>query len=88
MSPVVVRAVLSAALLAALFGDPWPAPVYLPSEASFNRVARLLKEAKAREQGFERARRDLTAGVSHDRRTPLTAALALIEAVADGVVDP
>ena len=38
--------------------------------------------------GFERARRDLTAGVSHDRRTPLTAALALIEAVADGVIDP
>ena len=54
----------------------------------FNRMARLLKEAKARERGFERARRDLIAAVSHDLRTPLTAALALIEAVADGVVDP
>ena len=53
----------------------------------FNRMARQLKEAKARERGFERARRDLIAAVSHDLRTPLTAALALIEAVADGVVD-
>ena len=54
----------------------------------FNRMARLLEEAKARERGSERARRDLIAAVSHDLRTPLTAALALIEAVADGVVDP
>jgi signal transduction histidine kinase len=54
----------------------------------FNRMARLLKEAQARERGSERARRDLIAAVSHDLRTPLTAALALIEAVADGVVDP
>ena len=53
----------------------------------FNRMARLLKEAQARERGSERARRDLIAAVSHDLRTPLTAALALIEAVADGLVD-
>ena len=54
----------------------------------FNRMARALKEAKARERGLEQARRDLIAAVSHDLRTPLAAVLALIEAVADGVVDP
>jgi signal transduction histidine kinase len=54
----------------------------------FNRMARALKEARARERGLERARRDLIAAVSHDLRTPLSAVLALIEAVADGVVDP
>lgn len=55
----------------------------------FNRMAGVLEEAAERERGLEQARRDLIASVSHDLRTPLAAALALVEAVADGVVpDP
>ena len=53
----------------------------------FNRMARKLEETTARERGIERARRDLIAAVSHDLRTPLAAVLALVEAVADGLVD-
>ncbi len=53
----------------------------------FNRMAQALEEATAHERRIEQARRDLIAAVSHDLRTPLAAVLALIEAVADGVVD-
>jgi len=53
----------------------------------FNRMARRLAEASAREREAEKARRDLIAAVSHDLRTPLTSTRALIEAVADGVVE-
>jgi signal transduction histidine kinase len=52
-------------------------------------MARSLREARGRERDTEEARRDLIAAVSHDLRTPLTSARALIEAVADDVVaDP
>jgi signal transduction histidine kinase len=51
----------------------------------FNYMARALREASERERGMEEARRDLIAAVSHDLRTPLASARALIEAVADGV---
>ena len=51
----------------------------------FNRMARTLAQAAAREREMEQARRDLIAAVSHDLRTPLASARALIEAVADGV---
>jgi signal transduction histidine kinase len=51
----------------------------------FNRMARELREASAREREMDKARRDLVAAVSHDLRTPLASARALIEAVADGV---
>ena len=53
--------------------------------ADFNRMAAALKEASAREREMEEARRELIAAVSHDLRTPLASAQALIEAVADGV---
>ncbi|MCA1716866.1 MAG: HAMP domain-containing histidine kinase [Actinobacteria bacterium] len=57
--------------------------------ADFNRMAAALREAVAREREMEQARRDLIAAVSHDLRTPLASARALIEAVADGVAaDP
>ncbi len=57
--------------------------------ADFNRMAMALKEAAAREREMEGTRRDLIAAVSHDLRTPLASARALIEAVADGVAaDP
>jgi signal transduction histidine kinase len=53
----------------------------------FNRMARALEEAAQREREVEKSRRDLVAAVSHDLRTPLAAARALIEALADGVAD-
>jgi signal transduction histidine kinase len=53
----------------------------------FNRMAQRLAEASDREKEAEKSRRDLVAAVSHDLRTPLTSASALIEAVADGVVE-
>lgn len=57
--------------------------------ADFNRMAASLKEAAAREREMEEARRDLIAAVSHDLRTPLASAQALIEAVTDGIAaDP
>jgi signal transduction histidine kinase len=55
--------------------------------ADFNLMAQDLAEASAREKEAERARRDLIAAVSHDLRTPLASTRALIEAVADGVVE-
>ncbi len=57
--------------------------------ADFNQMAAALRAARAHEQALEDARRDLVAAVSHDLRTPLAAARALIEAVADGLAaDP
>jgi signal transduction histidine kinase len=53
----------------------------------FNRMAQRLAEASDREKEAEKSRRNLVAAVSHDLRTPLTSARALIEAVADGVVE-
>jgi signal transduction histidine kinase len=53
----------------------------------FNRMAATLEQAKTQERKAEEARRELIAAVSHDLRTPLASARALIEAVADGVVD-
>lgn len=51
----------------------------------FNRMARQLREAADQQREMEQARRDLVAAVSHDLRTPIASALALVEAVADGV---
>jgi signal transduction histidine kinase len=53
----------------------------------FNGMAVALEQAKLREREADEARRDLVAAVSHDLRTPLASTRALIEAVADGVVD-
>jgi signal transduction histidine kinase len=53
----------------------------------FNRMAATLEQARMREHEADEARRDLVAAVSHDLRTPLASVRALIEAVADGVVD-
>ena len=53
----------------------------------FNRMAANLARAKTREREADEARRDLVAAISHDLRTPLASALALIEAIADGVAD-
>jgi signal transduction histidine kinase len=53
--------------------------------ADFNRMAAALEKAAASERDMEQARRDLIVAVSHDLRTPLASARALIEAVEDGV---
>lgn len=53
----------------------------------FNHMARRLEEASSRERELEKSRRDLIAAVSHDLRTPLASAQALIEAVSDGVAE-
>jgi signal transduction histidine kinase len=55
----------------------------------FNLMADALAEAAQRQRELENARRELVAAVSHDLRTPLTAVRAMVEALADGVVqDP
>ena len=56
---------------------------------AFNMMADELERSFARQKQLERARRDLTAAISHDLRTPLASIRAMIEALADGVVtDP
>ncbi len=54
---------------------------------TFNIMARNLQEVEEQKQQLERTRRDLTAWVSHDLRTPLTSMRVMIEAMLDGVVD-
>jgi len=53
---------------------------------AFNMMADQLEQSFKRQRQLEQARRDLTAAVSHDLRTPLTSIRAMIEALADGVV--
>jgi signal transduction histidine kinase len=52
-----------------------------------DRTARRLHDAQCRERAAESARRELVAYISHDLRTPLAAARAVVEALADGVID-
>jgi signal transduction histidine kinase len=53
---------------------------------AFNFMGDELQKSFARQRELEQSRRDLTAAVSHDLRTPLTSIRAMIEALADGVV--
>ncbi|HWQ13303.1 MAG TPA: ATP-binding protein, partial [Roseiflexaceae bacterium] len=53
----------------------------------FNRMAAQLAAASAERERQEGARRDLIAAVSHDLRTPLASLRALVEALADGLVE-
>lgn len=54
-----------------------------------NGLARRLQAAETQRQALERERRELTAAVSHDLRTPLASIRAMIEALDDQVVaDP
>jgi signal transduction histidine kinase len=50
-------------------------------------MSRRLDEAQARERAVDASRRELTAWVSHDLRTPLAGIRAIAEALEDGVVD-
>ena len=54
---------------------------------SFNEMATQLEEAAQKQQELERMRRDLIAWVGHDLRTPLASIRAIVEALADGVVE-
>lgn len=55
--------------------------------ASFNEMAAQLEQVAAEKELLDRTRRDLVAWASHDLRTPLASLRAMIDALADGVVD-
>jgi signal transduction histidine kinase len=50
-------------------------------------VSARLEKAREQERAVEASRRELIAWVSHDLRTPLAGIRAMVEALADGVVD-
>lgn len=54
---------------------------------AFNQMAEQLQAADQKQRELDTLRRDLIAWVSHDLQTPLTSMRAILEAVADGVVD-
>jgi signal transduction histidine kinase len=54
---------------------------------TFNEMAAQLQSAAQQQQQAEIMRRDLIAWVSHDLQTPLASIRAIVEALADGVVD-
>jgi signal transduction histidine kinase len=54
---------------------------------AFNDMAAQLQAADEKQRQLEQLRRDLIAWVSHDLHTPLTSIRAIVEALADGMVD-
>jgi signal transduction histidine kinase len=54
---------------------------------TFNQMAAQLQEVERKQQELETLRRDLVAWAGHDLQTPLASVRAIIEALADGVVD-
>ncbi len=52
-----------------------------------DRLAERLRDAEEQRARLDRERRELTAAISHDLRTPLASVRAMAEALADGVVD-
>lgn len=54
---------------------------------AFNDMAQNLDDAVTRQVALEEERKQLVAAISHDLRTPLASARAMLEAVIDGVVD-
>jgi signal transduction histidine kinase len=54
---------------------------------AFNQMAEQLQAASCKQQEVERMRSDLIAWVSHDLQTPLASIRAILEALADGVVE-
>lgn len=54
---------------------------------SFNSMAGQLEGAERKQQELDSLRRDLIAWIGHDLRTPLTSVRAIVEALADGMVE-
>ena len=54
---------------------------------TFNEMAAQLEEAAERQRELDRLRRNLIAWAGHDLRTPLASVRAIVEALADGVVE-
>lgn len=52
---------------------------------SFNEMQSELLAAERKKEGYEKARNDMVAGISHDLRTPLTAIRGTIKGLRDGV---
>jgi signal transduction histidine kinase len=55
--------------------------------ATFNQMAGQLQEAAEKQKEVERLRSDLIAWAGHDLQTPLASMRAILEALADGMVD-
>ena len=55
--------------------------------ADVNTLAERLQQAERQRASLERERRDLTAAISHDLRTPLASVRAMVEALDDRVVE-
>jgi signal transduction histidine kinase len=55
--------------------------------ATFNQMAGQLQATEIKQRELNQLRRDLVAWVGHDLRTPLTSIRAILEALADGVVE-
>ncbi|MEA4907147.1 MAG: HAMP domain-containing sensor histidine kinase [Anaerolineaceae bacterium] len=53
----------------------------------FNQMASQLEETRRKQSELDQLRRDLIAWVGHDLRTPLTSIRAILEALADGLVE-
>jgi signal transduction histidine kinase len=54
---------------------------------AFNEMAAQLEDAAEKQQELDRLRRNLIAWAGHDLRTPLASVRAIVEALADGLVD-
>jgi signal transduction histidine kinase len=54
---------------------------------SFNEMVKQLEESERKKRELDVLRRDLIAWVGHDLRTPLTSIRAIVEALADGMVE-
>jgi signal transduction histidine kinase len=54
---------------------------------TFNEMAQQLEEAAEQQQKLDNLRRNLIAWVGHDLRTPLASIRAIVEALADGMVE-
>lgn len=54
---------------------------------TFNEMTAMLERSEEERRELERSRRELIAWVSHDLQTPLTSIRAIVEALADGMIE-